>query len=105
MKHALRVAAFATGILAFGFSQAKAQQDSSLGHKISHAAKKVGHATAHAAASGVAAVKDKKYEGKCGPQGQTVYINENNQFYYVNKRGHMVYLKKSQLMDKPADKD
>jgi hypothetical protein len=105
MKHVLKVAIFATGILAFGLSHAQAQQDSSLGHKIGHVAKKVGHATAHAAASGVAAVKDKKYEGKCGPQGQAVYINENNKFYYVNKKGHRVYLQKSQLMDKPADKD
>lgn len=102
MKNILKVALVATGIFSFGVAHAnsKMPQDTTVGQKIGHAAKKVGHATAHVAASGAALVEDKKYEGKCGPNGQTVYINEHSHYYYVNKKGKRVYLKKSQLMDK-----
>jgi hypothetical protein len=68
--------------------------------KVGAATRKVGHKTSELAAKGAAAVVDKKYEGKCGPNGETVYINEHSHYYYVNKKGHRVYLKKSQLMDK-----
>ncbi|MDB5139561.1 MAG: hypothetical protein JWR12_1477 [Mucilaginibacter sp.] len=101
MKNVFKVALVAAGIFTFTQSQAKMQQDSSLGHKISHTAKKVGHATAHAAASGASAIVDKKYDGKCGPHGETVYINDQSRYYYISKKGHRVFLKKSQLMDKP----
>ncbi|MDF2433137.1 MAG: hypothetical protein JWP44_2768 [Mucilaginibacter sp.] len=102
MKNALKVAFLAAGIFTFSQSQAKImQQDSSLGHKIGRAAKKAGHATAHVAASGASAIVDKKYDGKCGPHGETVYINDQSHYYYIDKKGHRIYLKKSQLMDKP----
>ena len=76
------------------------QHDTTVGQKMKHTAKKVGHATAHAAATTESAVVDKKYDGKCGPGGETVYINKHSHYYYINKRGHRVYLKKSQLMYK-----
>ncbi len=76
------------------------KQDTTLGKKISHTAKKVGHKTANIAANTASAVVDKKYEGKCGPNGETVYINEHSHYYIINKKGHRVYLKKSELMDK-----
>jgi hypothetical protein len=99
MKNVLKVAILAAGI--FSFAQSNAQtQEPTVGHKIGNTAKKVGHKTAHVAVSGTAAITDKKYEGKCGPQGQTVYINKNSQYFYVGKKGQRVYLKKSQLMDK-----
>jgi len=106
MKNLLKVAFVAAGI--FSFAQVKAEtavRDTTLGHKISRTAKKIGHKTSEVAAKGAAAVVDKKYEGKCAPGGQTVYINDKSHYYYVNKKGHRVYLKKSQLMNKPADKD
>lgn len=98
MKNFVKVAIIATGI--FSFAQAHAQQDTTTAQKAKRDAKMVGHKTAHAAASGVAAVGDKVYKGKCGPHGQTVYINKNDHFFYVSSKGHRVYLKKSQLMDK-----
>ncbi|WP_428328502.1 hypothetical protein [Mucilaginibacter sp.] len=101
MKNILKVALFTAGIFTFGQTQAQTHKDSTLGHKIGTTAKKVGHKTSQIAATGAAAITDKKYEGKCGPQGQTVYINKNSHYFYVNKKGHRVYLKKSQLMDKP----
>jgi len=101
MKNVLKIALVATGI--FSFAQAHAEttlRDSTVGHKISKTAKKVGHKTSEVAANGASAIVDKKYEGKCGPGGETVYINEHSHYYYINKKGHRVYLKKSQLMDK-----
>jgi hypothetical protein len=101
MKTVLKVALVATGIFSFSASRAQTHKDSTLGHKISTTATKVGHKTSNIAANGAATVADKKYEGKCGPGGQTVYINKNSHYYYINKKGHRVYLKKSELMDKP----
>jgi len=101
MKNVLKVALVAVGVFSFGQSQAKTMpRDTTVGQKINHAAKKVGHATAHAGASTASMVVDKKYDGKCGPGGETVYINKHDHYYYINKSGHRVYVKKSQLMDK-----
>jgi hypothetical protein len=101
MKNVLKVALVAAGIFSFSASQAQTHKDSTVGHKISKTATKVGHKTSEIAATGASDVVDKKYEGKCGPGGQTVFINKHSHYYYINKSGHRVYLKKSQLMDKP----
>ena len=102
MKTVIKAAIVAAGI--FSFRQSHAQttpKDSTLTHKVGVTAKKVGHKTSNIAANGASTVVDKKYDGKCGPGGQTVYINKYSHYYYINKSGHRVYLKKSQLMDKP----
>lgn len=103
MKNLLKVALVATGIFSFAQSHAETghRDTTTITHKVGKTAKKVGHKTSEIAANGASAVVDKKYEGKCGPGGQTVYINEYSHYYYINKKGHRVYLKKSQLMDKP----
>ena len=75
-------------------------RDTTFKQKVSTTTKKVAHKTSNVAANGAAAVVDKKYEGKCGPHGETVYINKNSHYYYVNSKGHRVYLQKSELMDK-----
>lgn len=64
---------------------------------IKRTANKVGHKTSQIASKGASAVMDKKYKGKCGPQGQTVYIDKNSKYYYVNSRGRHAYLAKWQL--------
>ena len=101
MKNVLKVALVAAGIFSFAQAGAHSMPQDTVGKKIGHAAKKVGHTTAHVAALGAAAVTDKKYEGKQGPNGETIYINKHSHYFYVNKKGHRVYLKKSQLLDKP----
>ncbi|MES2279396.1 MAG: hypothetical protein V4592_25415 [Bacteroidota bacterium] len=113
MKMMFKTALFAASLFAAGQSIAQTTpKDSSLGHKISKSAKKVGNATAKTAtqvghktselaAKGAAVVVDKKYDGMVAPGGQTVYINSHSQYYYVNTKGHRVYLKKSQLVNKP----
>jgi len=88
MKNALKVALLATGIFSFTLGHAQTvKQD----------AKDVGHKTSEIAAKSKAAIVDRKYEGKKGPGGQTVYIDKYSHYYYVNSKGHKYYLKKSQL--------
>lgn len=101
MKIIFKTALFAAAI--FATAQTKAStihRDTTLGHKISKTAKKVGNKTANVASNTASHVVDKKYEGKYGPGGETVYIDKDSHYYYVNKTGHRVYLKKSELMDK-----
>lgn len=99
MKNVLKTALVAAGIFTFGGVQARSMPQDTVGKKIDHAAKKVGHATAHAAATADAAVADKRYEGKYGPRGEAIYINKHSHYYYINKTGHRVFLKKSELRD------
>jgi len=100
MKNVLKLALVAAGIFSFTQTFARTMPQDSVGHKIKRTARDVGHATSHAAATADAAVVDKKYEGKCGPGGQTVYINKYSHYYYISKTGHRVFLKKSELRNK-----
>ena len=77
MKNLFKIAMFAAGTFMISPAFAQTHKDSTIGHKISRAAKKV------------------------GPGNHTVYIDEHDKYYYVNKKGHRVYVKKSQLIDKP----
>jgi len=88
MKTALKVAVLATGIFSFTLGHAQT---------VKHDAKVVGHKTSEIAAKSKAAIVDRKYDGKKGPGGQTVYIDKYSHYYYVNSKGHKYYLKKSQL--------
>jgi type IV secretory pathway TrbL component len=117
MKNLLKLALVAAGVFTFAQSQAKSMVNDTtkisktakkvghattstaktVGHATSETATKVAHKTSEVAAKGAAAVADKKYEGKCGPHGETVYINKDSRYFYVNKVGHRVYVKKSQL--------
>lgn len=101
MKNLVKAALITAGVFTFSLGYAQTHKDSSLGHKIGKTATTVGHATAHAAVSGDAAITDKKYKGKMGPDGQTIYINKYSHYFYVDKKGKRVYLKKSELRDKP----
>ncbi len=62
---------------------------------------KIGNKTAQVAVKGASAVADKRYDGKVGPSGQTIYINKNSHYYWVNARGKKVYISKSKLKDAP----
>src|SRR5947209_4083137 len=100
MKTLFKSVLFAAALFAAAQTHAKIIQDDTTGHKVGHAAKKVGHKASELAAKGASDVVDKQYKGKCGPNGETVYINNHSHYYYINKKGHRVYLKKSELMDK-----
>jgi len=92
MKNTIKVALLATGL--FAATQVHAQS------KVNRDAKDVGHKTSEIAAKGKASIVDRKYDGKKGPGGQTVYIDKYSHYYYVNSKGHKYYMKKSQLRDK-----
>ena len=70
------------------------------GKVIKKGARKVGNKTAELASKGTSAVIDKVYEGKQGPDGQTIYINKKSEYYWVDKKGHRHYVIESELKDK-----
>jgi hypothetical protein len=99
MKNVIKVALLATGM--FVAINTNAQVVKKTGKAISKTATKVGNKTAELASKGSSAVVDKKYDEKVGPQGQTLYIDKNSAYYYVNKKGHRVYVTKAHMKDKP----
>ena len=114
MNKLFKITLFAAAILTAGKGYAQTHDDDNLGHKVGKTATKVGHATAETAtkvghktaelaSKGASAVVDKKYDNKRAPGGEAVYIDKHSRYYYVNKTGHHVFLKKSQLRDKPSD--
>ena len=52
-----------------------------------------------------AAITDKKLKNKVGPGGETAYVDDNGQYYYINNLGERVNITKAQLKNKPVDKD
>lgn len=103
MKNFVKAALFSAAVLFAVQGMAETvKKDTSITKKAGTTTKKVGHQISNTAANTESHVVDKKYEGKCGPNGETVYINKYSHYYFVNKKGHRVYLKKSQLMDKKA---
>ena len=107
MKKVLGTALIAAALFTAGRAQAQSKDTTSFKTKVhkttrqvGDAATKVGHKTSELAVKGAAAVVDKQYKDKCGPNGETIYINSHSEYYYVDKKGHKVYLKESELKDK-----
>ncbi|TFF37900.1 hypothetical protein [Mucilaginibacter psychrotolerans] len=112
MKKLFSTALVVVALFAASQSFAQTHKDTTLVQKAGTTAKKgwkatkktaskVGNKTAQIASSGAAAVVDKKYDSKVGPQGQTIYIDKNSYYYYVNKKGRHIYVKESALVAKP----
>lgn len=102
-----------TGLLTLGLlitapltvhAQEKKEKES-VGDKIEKTAKAVGNKTAEVAVKGTSKITDKVWKGKMAPDGTDVYINNKNRKYYVNKQGKKVYLKASEIKDRPEKKD
>jgi len=91
MKNLFKIALVATGLFAATQSHAQA---------VKRDTKAVGHKTAEIAAKSKAGVVDRKYKGKYGPGGQTIHIDKYSHYYYINKTGHKVYVKKADLRNK-----
>ncbi|PTQ95650.1 hypothetical protein C8P68_105155 [Mucilaginibacter yixingensis] len=98
MKKLFTTVLFAAGLLLA--SQVQAQTVKKIGHSIGHAATNVGHKTSELASKGAAVVADKRYEGKVAPNGEAVYIDKHSRYFYVDKKGHHVYIAKSRLRNK-----
>lgn len=78
------------------------EKKKTVGQTIDKTASSVGNKTAEVAVKGTSKVADKTYKGKMAPDGTDVYIDGKNRKYYVNKKGGKVYLKSSEILDKPA---
>ena len=117
MKNVFKVGLLAAGL--FVAAHTNAQVVKKTEHAVSKGAKAVGSGvktgykatkkgvktgarkTSEVASKGASAVVDKKYDGRVAPNGETVYIDSHSAYYYVNKKGHRVYVKESQLVAKP----
>ena len=107
MKKVVGAALFSAALFVAGQVHAQSKDTASFKTKVHRTTKqvgdaaiKIGHKTSELAVKGASAVVDKQYKEKCGPNGETVYINSHSQYYYVDKKGHKVYLKESELKDK-----
>lgn len=60
-------------------------------------AKKAGNETAQQASKAKARVTDKKSTQWVGPQGQTIFIDNSNRYYWVNGNGKRIYVSQSAL--------
>ena len=53
---------------------------------VKNGAKKTGHKTAEVASKGAARVTDKRVNGKTGPNNETIYIDSNSKYYWIDKK-------------------
>jgi len=95
-----RTVGHATSKTAKKIGNATAETAKKVGNATAEGATKVGHKTSELAAKGAAAVTDKLYEGKAGPDNENIYIDSKARYYYVNKSGHRVYVTQAELKTK-----
>ena len=92
----MKLHAFITaGLLLAGFGlQAQVKED------IKKTGTDVGDKTAHRTVVVKSAVVDSKYKDKEGMKGETIFIDHRSKYYYVDKKGHKMYVSKAYLRDK-----
>lgn len=99
MKNVLKLSVLAIAL--FLSTQSNAQSKvHKVEDKVSEDARKVGHKTSELASKGESTVVDQKYHGKYGPNHETVFMDRHSRYYYVNHKGHRIYVKKSELRDR-----
>lgn len=70
------------------------------GQATKRAANKVGNKTAEVASKGKAKITDEEYKDKVGPKGETIYIDNHSQYYWVDEKGHRHYVSEARLKPK-----
>jgi hypothetical protein len=68
-----------------------------VGHETVKGAKKVGNKTAELASKGKSKIADKTVKDKTGPNGQTIYLDDQSRYYWVDKKGHKQYVTDAEL--------
>jgi len=68
--------------------------------KVETGAKKVGNKTAEVTSKGKSKVTNTVYKDKVGPNGETIYIDDHNRYYWIDKKGHKNYIKEEELKNK-----
>lgn len=66
-------------------------------HGTKKGAKAVGHEASELTSKGWAKITDKKADEWQGPNGQTIYVTDDNRYYWVNEKGKRVYENKTAL--------
>lgn len=99
MKNVLKISVLAVALFVSAQSHAQSKVHK-VEHQIGDDAKAVGHKTSEMASKGESSVVDRKYHGKYGPNHETVFVDHHSRYYYVNKRGHRIYLRRSELRDR-----
>ena len=69
-------------------------------HGTKKGAKKVGNETAELATKGKAKLTDKKSSQWIGPEGQTIYVDDGNKYYWINGKGKRIYVSQAALRAK-----
>ena len=110
MKKVIGISLFLFGLTTVGMAQDKdhtkeIRQDVSHTAKagakdVKKGAKAVGHKTAEVVSKGKSKVVDKTLKDKVGPNGETIYIDDHNKYYWIDKKGHKNYIKEEELKDK-----
>ncbi len=71
-----------------------------MGKDIGKGAKIAGNKTAELASKGHAAVVDKVVEDRQGPDGQKIYVNKDDEYYWIDKKGHKHFVTEEELVEK-----
>ena len=104
MKRILVIAVVALlGMSAPSFAQSKEEKTESgvkKGAKKAWKGTKKGAKTAEVASKGKASVTDKKSDQWVGPEGQTIYVDDNSKYYWINGKGKRIYVSEAALKAK-----
>ncbi|RYF86792.1 MAG: hypothetical protein EON98_02575 [Chitinophagaceae bacterium] len=63
-------------------------------------ARKVGNETAELSTKGKAKLTDKTSDEWVGPEGQKIYVDDGNKYYWINEKGGRMFVSKDQLKAK-----
>lgn len=63
-------------------------------------AKKVGNETAETATKAKAEVTDKEAEGWQGPNGEKIYVDDGNKYYWISEKGKRMWISEDKLKKK-----
>jgi hypothetical protein len=110
MKKILGITAvlFALGISVPSFAQETTKKEERSVKKtarkaakaVKKGAKSAGNKTAELATKGKAKVTDKKSDTWVGPNGQDIYVDDGNKYYWINERGGREFVTADQLKRK-----
>lgn len=67
---------------------------------VEQAAEKTGDAVSEAAAKTAAEIDDKRHDTKVGPDGQVIYISDDDRYYFIDEEGKKVFVTEVQLKEK-----
>lgn len=74
------------------------------GNDVKEGAQKAGDKVSEGVNDAAAAIKDQKVKDKVGPGGDTVYLDDNAKYYYIDNQGNKEYITELQLKDKLDNK-